>query len=366
MQMRTINDWYKEADDVYLSKSAYQGAYHDHKSTYDGHILNAISMINNATSRVLNSSDCSALTGAAARDCVTGPRLLGELRSKLESCKANYLDWDDEQRTSFVVKQVAKSRSRGKVDFVDVALVDIVSNESYPTSNNVSWAHLTGIVGTPKSVCSEPCQQGTAKLVLGVHCCWLCVHCKVNEKITSTNGCVRCPRLYWPESTAGNTTCAKIEPVHSHWTTKIWIVNILTTVIGLVLCLVTAISYWKLRKKNIIHSLALSFLALFGIALGFIALVVDLVDLTEGSCRLSNVLVSLSFTALYGSLFVRCVCIYRIFDAFLKQAPPPRFTDGRHKMLGALGLLLVQVRSCRYELEIRDLHTFNTDALLPW
>lgn len=364
MQMRTINDWYKEADDDYLSKSAC----HDHKSIYDGHILNAISMINNATSRVLNSSDCSALTGAAARDCVTGPRLLGELRSILESCKANYLHWDDEQRTSFVVKQVAKSSSQGKVDFVDVSLVDIVSNESYPTSNNVSWAHLTGIVGTPKSVCSEPCQQGTAKLVLGVHCCWLCVHCEVNEKITSTNGCVRCPRFYWPESTAGNTTCAKIEPVHSHWATKIWIVYILTAVIGLVLCLVAAISYCHFRSNKIIYDspLARSFVALLGIALGFTDLLTEVFTYSDVSCRLSNLLVSLSFIALYGSLFVRCVCIYRIFDAFLKQAPLPRFTDGRHKMLGALGLLLVQVRSCRYELEIRDLHTFNTDALLPW
>ena len=296
-------------------------------------------------------TECSSLTRAAARRCVTGPRMMDEITELIQESS----NTDNETRNIyedivgyFMLAQAIKYTNANTMKLGEVARF---YNPKYTLNStrydgNISWKHLTEVEGTPTSFCSDPCKPGTAQVAVD-KCAWKCVRCEANARL-STSGCIRCPLFCWPDQRTGNATCAKIEPVHSHWATKIWIVYILTAVIGLVLCLVAAISYCHFRSNKIIYDspLARSFVALLGIALGFTDLLTEVFTYSDVSCRLSNLLVSLSFIALYGSLFVRCVCIYRIFDAFLKQAPLPRFTDGRHQTIGALGLVIIQVRSC--------------------
>lgn len=319
-------------------------------SVYNGYIHAAIGMVRDAISNVLESSDCTAFTGSTARSCVTGPRLLKELKVvELPGVRGKAaVDSNGERAGSFWVEQVVRGSSPGKVDFLKVATLEPESNLASVT-HRVSWTHLEEVDGTPTSFCSLPCGPGTAKLVTNIRCCWQCVGCRKNERATSADGCIRCPDFQWPNKTSGNTTCMKITPVLSHWETKAWVVNVATAVIGLVLCLVAAVFYCRLRANSFIKNspLVLSYVALFGITLGFVALLVELFHPSEASCRLSNLLVSLSFTTLYGAVFTRCACSYRIFDAFLKHAPPPRYTEPRHQLFFTLGLLLVQVRSCR-------------------
>ena len=321
-------------------------------SAYNGHILDTIGMLANATLRVLSSSSCS---GAATRQCVTGPRLLRELKATRQSGYTGWLELDPmgDRLGRYVVKQVVMSGSPGKMAFVDVAEFDSLTNESR-LLRDVSWAHMNrSFQGTPQSVCSEPCQGNEAMQMMKRQCCWQCILCNENEKRTP-QGCVRCPMFMWPDPKNGSSTCEQIPIVVAHWGTKVWIVNILISTIGLVLCFIAAVCYCRFRHTAIIHNspLGLSLFTLSGVAMGFCALLVDLSYPTEASCRISNMLVDLSFATLYGSLLVRCVCNYRIFDAFLTNAPPPQFTGARHQLIFALGLLLVQVRSCSMWLDI--------------
>ncbi|KAL8592311.1 hypothetical protein ACOMHN_036945 [Nucella lapillus] len=58
------------------------------------HIIDAISMIANATSRVLRSWDCRSITRSTARKCVTGPRLLRELHATKQSGYTGEMELD--------------------------------------------------------------------------------------------------------------------------------------------------------------------------------------------------------------------------------------------------------------------------------
>ena len=107
-----------------------------------GYILDTVSILANATSRVLNSPDCSGLMGAAARECVTGPRLLDELRATRQYGYTGWLQLDSnsDRQGRYVVEQVVPGSGGEVFSVVMMAEFDSLTGH-LSVARNVSWAH---------------------------------------------------------------------------------------------------------------------------------------------------------------------------------------------------------------------------------
>ncbi|KAL8591171.1 hypothetical protein ACOMHN_057911 [Nucella lapillus] len=184
-----------------------------------GYVVDAVYMIANATSRVLQSPDCQKLTGYAAARCVTGPRLLKELKATSQPGFSGWLELDanGDRRVSYSVKQLQKV---GVLVYktVFIAEYDFTTNKSTYLNagtyiNNISWDyHNIQCSDRLRSTCSHPCKPFEARNVRGQPCCWTCQLCHENEYVAD-NGtiCKRCPEFLWPEPLT-RQSCVKITP----------------------------------------------------------------------------------------------------------------------------------------------------------
>ena len=319
-----------------------------------GHLIDTVSMLANATARVLNSSDCSALAGAAARACVTGPRLLQELKATRQNGYTGWLELDSngDRLGRYVVEQVmpGSGRSGGAV-FSVVRLAEFDSLTSrMNVVRNVSWDYYLPRHGLshPDSRCSYPCGPHEARVVQEVTCCWLCQPCRVNERlILNGTRCDPCPAFTWPDPSNANTTCLSIPPDTLRLNSLMGGVQAALALLCLLFCVVVFVFFHRHRKCRVIKasSRQLSFLILLAISLGYLVIVTLLAPPTDITCRVNFLLFCVSFTLIYGPLLVRALRIFRIFEASKRSARRPRMIDTSHQLIFSFVFLFIQVRA---------------------
>ena len=311
-------------------------------------VADAVLMMANASSRLLNSTKCS---GQKSRDCLTGPNLLRELKATRQMGYAGWLELDanGDRPSPFTIYQLKPPSSQGgALTRAVVAKYDMLTG-IVTYVNNISWHRNLFGEGRdqPESRCSDACKPREKREQEKVDCCWTCVACAVNEYVTD-NGtqCIRCRNFFWPDPNLTSSSCSPIPP-YTPWTLS---TSARATQITLaLLCLVAAVSVFVFFLRHGQHTVIrassrqLSFLMLLAIVHGYTTVIMLLAPPNDVTCRITFLLFCLSFTLLYGSLLVRTVRIFRIFRANLKSTMYPSMTDGITQVFLSLGLLLVQV-----------------------
>ena len=87
--------------------------------------------------------------------------------------------------------------------------------------DQIVWSPFPRKTVIPRSVCSEPCQQGEVKKLQEDACCWVCVECKPGEYLLSEFECADCGDYRWPDPADQKRSCYTLELQHMEWHT-IW------------------------------------------------------------------------------------------------------------------------------------------------
>ncbi|XP_070185379.1 metabotropic glutamate receptor 5-like [Littorina saxatilis] len=321
-------------------------------TTFSGHIIDTVFMLANATARVLAATpECEGVTGRGARDCVTGPRLLSELKATRQNGYTGWLELDanGDRLGRYVIKQVVPDPVH-VYDTVVVAEFDSLTRKMTLT-NNVTWFYHAPLPGQdhPESKCSHPCAAHEARVVQEVTCCWLCNPCRVNDRL-AFNGtrCEACPPFTWPDPDTDESTCLAIPPDTPRLDSVMGAVQTALAFLCLLVCLLVFIFFHRHRSCRVIKasSRELSFLMLLAIAMGYVVMVTMVAPPTDLTCRLNFLLFCLSFTLLYGPLLVRALRIFRIFEASKRSARRPRFIESGHQIVFSFAFIAVQVVMC--------------------
>nr|KAG5713661.1 hypothetical protein BaRGS_024709 [Batillaria attramentaria] len=360
----TSNPWFEEFWDRHFECSLENGTCSSNltvgnlggrypRNPFIGHLLDTVYMFTNATVRVLNSPECRGRVGAAARACVTGPRLLQELKVTRQAGHTGWLELDEngDRLGKYKVQQVVPSPEGGAgFDVVTVAEFDSLTG-NMTIVRNVTWAHHMPRLDMthPESRCSWPCGPGEARVPQEVTCCWLCQPCRVNEYL-AYNGtrCESCPSFTWPDPDTANTTCKVIPPYTPQWNSLRGGLQASLALLSLFICVAVVVFFHRHRHCRVIKasSRELSYLMLLAISLGYATALLLIARPGEVTCRVNFLLFCLSFALIYGPLFVRALRIYRIFEAGQRSARRPRMIDASYQLLFSGCLLSVQMVMC--------------------
>ncbi|XP_025088527.1 metabotropic glutamate receptor 3-like [Pomacea canaliculata] len=321
---------------------------------YTAYIADTVHMIANATARVLRSTHCAGRTGSQARACVTGPRLLEEIKLTQQEGYTGWLELDNDgdRLGRYEIRQLLPGDGGALTEML-VARFDARLGE-FSHLRNFSWVHFQIAEDAqnpdiPESRCSWPCSIGEARIPQEVTCCWLCRPCRPNEQLV-LNGtmCQTCPTFTWPDPATGYSTCYDISPDTPTFASLRGVLQTLAALACCALCLAVLVFFVRHWNCRIIKACSreLSLLMLLAIGLGYVTMVTLLAPPSEVSCRINYLLFCLSFAVIYGSLLVRAQRIYRIFDAGQRSTQRPRLIGSSHQLLLAAGLILVQVLIC--------------------
>ncbi|XP_025102405.1 metabotropic glutamate receptor-like [Pomacea canaliculata] len=369
----TRNPWFEEFWEGFFNCSLHNGTcsanqtLHARKGELSysrilGYVVDTIAVIANATARVLMSPACAGLAGRQARTCVTGTRLLSEVKVTHEQGLTGWLELEDngDRLGSYVVSQVLPLHAAvpGALTSKVVSTFDAHS-KTFTEVSDVDWRYHTRLqeesnrlnwsLFPPESRCSWPCSIGEARIPQEVTCCWLCRPCRPNEHLV-LNGtmCQTCPTFTWPDPATGYSTCYDISPDTPTFASLRGVLQTLAALACCALCLAVLVFFVRHWNCRIIKACSreLSLLMLLAIGLGYVTMVTLLAPPSEVSCRINYLLFCLSFAVIYGSLLVRAQRIYRIFDAGQRSTQRPRLIGSSHQLLFAAGLILVQVLIC--------------------
>lgn len=312
-------------------------------------------MFANATARILNSPDCRLHTRTEARGCLTGPRLLAELKATRQQGYSGWLELDvnGDRLGKYLLRQVLPAwdiQSEPGITYVQVPVAEYDSlKESMRVIQRISWAYfqLPKVNQTaPESRCSWPCAVGQARVPQEVKCCWFCLPCRVNERL-SGNGtrCEACPLYTWPDLDTDRTSCSSIPLDTPQWPSVRGVVQTTVAVGSFLCCAAVFVFFGHKRRCRVIKasSRELSHLMLLAIVLGSVVMVTLLAPPDEFTCRVNFFMFCLSFALLYGPLLVRTLRIYRIFEAGQRSIRRPGMVSSGHQIFFSLGLVLVQV-----------------------
>ncbi|KAL8590905.1 hypothetical protein ACOMHN_052663 [Nucella lapillus] len=308
--------------------------------------MDAVFMIGNATSRVLQSPDCQSIHRSESFHCVTGPRLLEELKATKQMGFSGWLtlDADGHRRVNYTVKQLQKVPSDTYVK-VTVAEFDFTADQVKYVSN-ISWDYHN-LLGSDRleSVCSYPCEQFEAKHIRGQPCCWNCQPCRNNEYLAEEGTrCKSCPEFTWPDPET-RTSCVTIPPKTMSISSPTGIVLGTLGVFCLCICVFVFFFFHRHRGHRVIKasSLELSYLMLFAITIGYSTVLMFMLEPTDVGCKAGFLLLGTSFVLIYGPLLVRTLWVFRLFEASKRTRQRPRFTSRTHQLIFCALIVILQV-----------------------
>ncbi|CAD5111519.1 DgyrCDS823 [Dimorphilus gyrociliatus] len=151
---------------------------------------------------------CPGISRSKVRNCVTGQRLLKEIRTGSFNTTLGNIQFD-KNGDVYGGYNLVQYTHNGKWNVVGrwsrekpgvEPLEKIIWPESY----------------VPVSVCSKPCPPKHYFIQKAVVCCWDCRKCRNNEiVIDNRTGCEECPEFFWPDREA--LKCVAIEADYLKW-----------------------------------------------------------------------------------------------------------------------------------------------------
>ncbi|CAD5111518.1 unnamed protein product [Dimorphilus gyrociliatus] len=279
---------------------------------------------------------CPGVFGSDAAKCITGERILHELRTGTFKTSLGKVQFDN----------------NGDI-IGGYNIVQFVDDEKYNVIGKWSrervGVELTKEIKWPKSYipiskCSHPCPPKYYYIHKAVICCWDCRQCRNNEiVIGNRTGCEECPEFFWPDKEA--LECVAIEADYLKWSDFETIIILTLAIFGLFLSiLITSFIIWKRNEKLIkASSIQLTAIILIGIKLCLMSTFLFLIKPNDTVCSLSRYLFNISNSLIYAPLIMKTNRVFRIFSSARKGNQSVKYTSNRFQVLMAFLLVLLQV-----------------------
>lgn len=314
---------------------------------YAGRIIDVVRLYAEAIARTINRSRCSASLSNNPRDCMTS-ELKNELFKTSFLGKTGQIEFNEkgERLGTFQIRQllpVPQDKKKIK-SYLEMTVAEYDSrNGKLHIERNISWIHHWLPQGklTPESKCSEACPKYAIIIPTAIKCCWMCEFCRDNEQIIDNQtDCSPCLNFTWPDNDTSRTTCKSITPqIPSQ--TALTILGIFFIVVNVILIVI----FHRYRNESVIKasSKRLSHVMLFATSLGYSTIIVLQFRPGEIVCPVAYWCFCLSFTLLYGPLFIRALCIYRIFESGRRAIKRPKLVGKKDQIFLTIGFGFIQV-----------------------
>ncbi|XP_022097707.1 metabotropic glutamate receptor-like [Acanthaster planci] len=310
--------------------------------TNDNVVVDAVYAFSYALHNMLHDR-CSNGTNCNSIQTLTGQDLLQYLLNvRFEGLAGNY-NFDSNGDPGGNYKILNFQFVDGAIRAVEVGLWSAFAAD--PLKLNMSAVRWSETRGKPVSLCREDCQSGFIEVPLEEKCCFGCQRCP-DEAIVIDNKCRPCPVDEWPDKKF--EVCQPVIPTPPSWSEPTVIVIIILSVFGLVLSLLAAFGIYYYRGHVLIKAASreLSSINLLGLTLAFLAPFPLLAQVTDASCRVSEIIITLCFTLIYAPTLLKVNRIYRIFDTGKKSNKRPRFIGPRPQLMMAVIVCLFTVVIC--------------------
>ncbi|XP_064629029.1 metabotropic glutamate receptor 3-like [Lineus longissimus] len=277
-------------------------------------------------------AECPNVAPGKARECIKGHALLGYLKNVSFDGRLGKVQFDKngDIMGKYEVRNVYFEN--GHFDSRRVAELDTASQTLTVDTNLIQWhPNFTNFVEgsdkIPETVCSKPCAAGYQRIQISNKCCWSCRKCRANE-ITNSSAteCIPCEIFEWPEQRTFRK-CVEIEPDYIKWTSSLAIIMSLLALIGIIICLVVMVLFYKIKSDKLIKasSIELMYLILTGSTLGLVIVFIFLAKPSELICYIQHFGFNITFTITYCPLLAKTRRIYAIFISGRTSKVPPRF-----------------------------------------
>lgn len=194
----------------------------------------------------------------------------------------------------------------------------------------------------PESFCSEPCQEGQAKLQLESDtCCWLCTNCSRYQYLVDEFHCVECPLGTLPNR--NKTYCYPVPTMYLSLTEWWTLSSIAFATLGMIATAGAWLVFYYYSETPIIKASGreLSNLHLTGIFLSFAVTFVIISKPSPLTCGMTRFCLGFCYTICYSAIVTKTNRISRIFQH--RSCKKPRFTSPRSQLIITTLLIFVEV-----------------------
>ncbi|XP_060115219.1 taste receptor type 1 member 2 [Heteronotia binoei] len=200
--------------------------------------------------------------------------------------------------------------------FKQIAAYDSLQEELTVFTQAITWHTNNNTV--PSSTCSEQCEPGHKKKLIGsMSCCFECVPCEAGTFFNKSDSfiCQKCPSDMW--SDPGQERCFKRLVKYLEWDDLTSILLILCSALGLLATLGVLALFLHHSDTPVVKSAGgrLCFLALATLSIGFCSFPLYVGVPTEGKCLCRQTILSLCSTVCISCITVRSfqiICAFKM------------------------------------------------------
>ena len=207
----------------------------------------------------------------------------------------------------------------------------------------LEW-NLTLKNGTPKSLCSEPCQYGQYPDTIPEQssCCWHCKSCDGENPYSDGKVCMQCATGFKTNPTKDG--CVPIQASYFSASNAWAAISITISCIGFIIVVITSgvlVTHFnnKLVKAS---SRELTAFLIAGILLCYLMPFFFIAKPSPAICAVRRFGVGFSFSTCFSPILVRTVRIHRIFNAE-PSTKPPKFVSSLSQVFFTVAIISVQV-----------------------
>ena len=204
-----------------------------------------------------------------------------------------------------------------------------------------------GRTKVPRSVCSEPCEQGYIKNAQKDKCCWVCIRCEDYEIIRGNEDnqkCVECANGSYPNF---NKSICEPLPVQYIAFNTLWaIIPVVCASFGIVCVILVFVVFIKYNSTPVIMASGreLCYVLQFGLFMCYSMTFIMVAKPSIVSCTLLRMGLGMSLSTCYSALFTKTNRISRIFNRGIKAVVKrPSYTSPKSQLVICMCLVSVQM-----------------------
>lgn len=283
--------------------------------------------------------------------CLNGTRILEALRTGTFQGVDEIIKFDDsgDRIGGYSIKQYqARNATYGEIVAewdLDYGVKILWDNLNWLPFNNNVFINVTSKSKNwvLESVCSHPCGYREYYQQKELRCCWQCIRCQSNQRLTENrSSCEDCPVNLWPDT---EIRCHPIPPTYIRLTETTGIAIAVVAAFCILVTIAVAVMYSYHRNNRLIKATSreMSALELLGVLLAFLTVFAILYKPTLVSCNISCYGFAMSVCLIYAPLFVKTTRIYRIFAAGRRGLQKPSFIGMKSQVVFCIILVVIQV-----------------------
>ncbi|XP_074605221.1 metabotropic glutamate receptor 3-like [Brevipalpus obovatus] len=198
--------------------------------------------------------------------------------------------------------------------------------------------------GIPRSVCSDPCSVGEAKIPsVSDKCCWLCNPCSEYQIVLNEKNCHDC--AYGQRSDPSHSQCVAITEEYVDINNPLVIGAFTFSTVGIITVTWIVLVFIHFRDTPVVRASGreLSFVLLFGLLSSYSVTYLLILRPTNFVCGLTHTMIGCSFSVVYSSILTKTNRIARIFDASKRSAMRPSFISPQSQLCICSIMIVMQV-----------------------